>query len=87
MANIQSLKKAIFWGNCWEHYQRFSTETTWNGQAIIHLSFAVVEAIPFIGQVVSLAEMFFRGCPKSLIRLSSFILRDDNEAISIGFNR
>ena len=59
MASIQTLKNALFWGNCWEHYQCFSKETMWNGKAIIHLSFAIVEAIPIIGQVISLAEMFF----------------------------
>ena len=53
-----TIRNALTWGNCLAHYQkaRVSEESSYS-QRISHGSIALIEAIPIIGQIISLFEM------------------------------
>jgi hypothetical protein len=54
-----TIKNALLWGNCKEHFKKaFEKGQTWSGK-IVHFFIGLLEAIPVVGQIASLAEKTF----------------------------
>lgn len=51
-----SVQSALMWGNCRAHFELFQREPSCNGRAAVQLTFAIIEAIPIISQIISLFE-------------------------------
>lgn len=50
-----TLENALQWGICRSHFYQAQIQTQW-GDRIVHLVLGIIEAIPVIGQIVSLIE-------------------------------
>ena len=52
-----TISNALLWGNCQSHWHVFKAESNWSGKTVVHVTLASIEALPVIGQFVSLIEM------------------------------
>lgn len=58
-SNKYTFQNALLWGNCKEHFKKsIEKGQTWSG-SIVHALICLLEAIPILGQIASLAEKAF----------------------------
>lgn len=53
-----TLCNALLWGNCYNHYNNICNDEESYCKSIFHITVAMIECIPLVGQIVSLAEFF-----------------------------
>lgn len=53
-----TLCNALCWRNSYNHYNNFHNEQNSYWKSVFHFTVALIEAIPLVGQIVSLAEYF-----------------------------
>src|SRR5262245_4703124 len=57
---------AIFWGNCYKHWQKVE----WSSWSLVHFPIAAIELVPVFGQIASLCELIFARYVYSLNKSS-----------------
>lgn len=56
--NQYTLCNALLWGNCYNHLNNVCNDHNSCWKSAFHITVALIEVIPLIGQIVSLAELF-----------------------------
>lgn len=78
-----SLKDALLWGNCAEHWKK--TQTGNLQGRVVHGSIALLESIPIIGQIASLIEFRIMKDLDQTTSIDTQLKIETNEAIQVSF--
>jgi hypothetical protein len=61
--NNYSISKALFWGNCFEHFLKaIENSPKPKSHRLVHFIAAITEALPLVSQIISLSEMMIVTC-------------------------